>query len=153
MRIVLAALWLLLPMSCLAGGAESGNYIIVRGAISGCEAWDDRILDIVEVEKAHNPTILGIPDIDVVGKSEEEIEMAVLIAIESETGTRPQTLSFELVGSVLDLKPLIAPYLYSSRWLEAGVCPPNIDRRNTRENWYEEQIEKLRRAELARTVV
>ena len=153
MRIVFAALWFLLPMACLAGGAESGNYIVVRGAVSDCEAWDDRILDLVEVEKAQNPTIMGIPDIEVLGKSEQEIETAVLSAIESATGTRPQTLSIELVDSVLDLKPLIIPYLYSSKWLGTGTCPPNIDRRKSQRNWYEKQIEELRRAELARTVV
>ena len=153
MRIVLSALLILVPMSCLAGGAEPGNYIVVRGAVLGCEAWDDRILDIVEVEKARHPTILGIRDMDVLGKSEEEIETAVLGKVESETGTRPESLSIELVDSVLDLKPLINPYLYSSRMLGMGICPPNIAQRKSQENFYEEQIDKLRRAELAKKVV
>jgi hypothetical protein len=89
----------------------------------------------------------------VVGKSAEEVLIEVLSAIEYETGTKPKTPSIELVDSVLDLKPLIAPSLSSSRWLEVGLCPENINRRNSRENRYEEEIEKLRRAELARTPV
>ena len=119
----------------------------------GCEAWDDRILEIVEVVFEGQPTILGISNVPVLGNSLEAIEEFVLVAIEQSTGRRPSTLSFELVESVLELKPLIDPHRYSTKALNAGVCPPQFDYRNQREIRIEDQIEQIRLEELSRSVV
>lgn len=153
MRSALVILWLLIPLSCIAEEVESGNYIVVRGAVKGCEAWNDRILDIVEVKFEKPATVLEFDDVPVLGKDMSEIRIWVLDAVEESTGVRPQSLTFELITSVLDIKPLIDAYLFSTKWLYAGHCPPQYERREERNIRIEEEMEKLRREEFLRSVV
>ena len=153
MRTALATFLLLISFTCFAETVQTGNFIVVRGAVLGCEAWDKRILDIVEISHDEGQTIVGISGVKFVGSDLAEIEAEVLGAIENNTGVRPKTLTFELIESVLDIKPLIDPYLYSTRALDAGFCPPRYDLRIDRKIPIEEQIEELRREELSRSVV
>ena len=153
MRRISAIFWLLFAIPCSAGEAELGNYIVVRGAVLGCEAWTDRILEIVKIESEAKPTVLGIPDIEVLGSSEEQIKVTVSDAIEKETGTRPQSLSIELINSVPELRPLVGFYAYSLQEFKKDECPMEFKHRKIPGHYLEEQIEKLRREILGRSVV
>ena len=107
MQKIFAVIWPLISIPCLAGEAKLGSYVMARGVIEVCETWTDRILDIVEIESAENLTIMDLPDIEVLGRTEVEITNSILNVIERESGTRPQSLSIELIDSESEYESLL----------------------------------------------
>ena len=136
-------------MLCAAEEAKLGSYIVARGAVVGCETWTDRILDIVEIKADENPTILNLPDLEILGLNGADIETVVLDRIEQQTGIRPQTISIEIIDSESEYKSLINEYAFSLTRLIQKRCPKQ--RKPPLDNM-EEQIEKIRRVELIKSV-
>ena len=135
---------------CLAEQAKIGSYIVAKGAVVDCETWTDRILDIVEIESEQPVDILGLRGLNVLGLSDSEIGELILDMVESETGNRPQTLSISVMHSEEKYWELLEQYLISLTMLNRGDCPsPGHEHPH---EYMEEMIEKIRRANLSRSV-
>ncbi len=154
MRLTLTVLTICFAASFQAKSAETVSYIVVRGAVIGCEDWTDRILNLINVKDEPNPSILGLPSIDVWGLDAAQIEESVLDTIEKSTGTKPKTLSVELIDSEPEYRLLINEYMYSLNNLMRGQCPRQFKKGNNHQRpIIDEKMEEIRRQEMARLVV
>ena len=149
----LTIILILTSLPCLAEEAKLGSYIVVKGAVAGCEAWTDRILEIVEIESEQPVTILGLPGLSVLGLYDAEIQEMLLDAVEKETGNRPQTLSIRVIHFETEYRLLLNQYAESLNMLIGGKCLRPQPPAKSREQRIEEDIEKIRRYELSKFLV
>lgn len=98
MKALLIIALLVWGTSCLAQSAQEGSYIVVRGAVEGCEVWSDRILDVVKVDNDTPIKLLGIPDISVAGLTHKQIKSNLLMAVENHTGKKPESITVKILG-------------------------------------------------------
>jgi hypothetical protein len=144
--------------TCLAQTATVGNYVVVQGALKGCEHWTWRILDIEQVKEGEPVKLLGIPNINVIGLDGKSIRSALKAEIERRTGTEPTTLEVQVIEAIHLPRELTDGYMHSLRYLLDNQCPSDPENfpaprkaPSTIED-LEEQLEKLRQLELSRSV-
>lgn len=113
---------------CQAQEVEVGSYIVVRGAVQGCEQWTGRILEVVKVEPSQPVPLLGLPPLDYVGLSAEEISLVLQAKIESLTGYRPRTVWVEVLATDDEYRRIRTDYQSSVHYLSEGRCPNVSDR-------------------------
>lgn len=122
--------------TCQAEEVTEGGYIVIRGAVEGCEAWPDRILEVVRIEDSEPVELLGLPPLQLIGVSAAELTKMLRSVIESRTGRRPQTLRVEILGLEDEYLTLANEYLASLHYLSEGTCPNRSSRaRGIRRDW------------------
>lgn len=102
-----------------------GNFVVVRGALTGCElSAPIYIFDVVEVENADPITLMGIPDIDVIGQSAYQIELQLADRVEQRTGRKPATLEIDILLSEQEYRAILKEYLHSLQMISVMKCYP-----------------------------
>ncbi|MCW8925028.1 MAG: hypothetical protein OQJ84_02135, partial [Xanthomonadales bacterium] len=140
---------------CLAQSVENGSYVVVRGAVEGCEAWSFRILDIAKAEDNEPVTLLNIPGITVIDLTSEQIRSNLIAAIQDLTGNEPKSISVEILDSEQKYNFIVKEYWASLNALLEGVCPfenkanraPPLDG-----EYWEEKIQEIKKQDIARSV-
>ena len=155
MKILATLLLLLMSAEIHAQPLSTGDYVLIRGAVNGCESWPSRILEVEKIETEAPVVLLGLSGVEVVGLNKVEIEKELRKTIENLTGHHPSTLVVEILRSEMEYQSILREYSISLKALIAGHCPhPDADPYEPiRKPSLEEQIEQLRRAEIARLVV
>ena len=144
---------------CLAQTAGVGNYVVVRGAVKGCEHWTRRILDVEEVEDSKPISLLNIPIINVVGLEGESIQLLLESEIRKRTGNEPKSVRVQVIDAIRLPREITDQYMFSLKSLFAEKCtadPASIPvsrKRPSTPDYLEEQIQKLRQLELSRSLV
>lgn len=149
-------LFLILVIWCLPSYpqvAEDGRYVLIKGALLGCEGWTDRVLDVEQVESGGRVSLLGINDFPVLGQEREDIEAGLLSAIKERTGRRPQTLAVEILMSRAEYEMVVPAYLTSLNYLLDKKCPTGLEKRRDRKWDLDEKNEMIRNMEIAKKVV
>jgi len=105
-----------LSAHCYADTVEEGNYIVVRGVIKGCEKWTNRVLEVVKVDGPHSISLLGIPEIEVIHQSAQQVKSQLENQVEERTGNRPTSLGIEILGSEVEYRSITYEYRVSLGW-------------------------------------
>lgn len=141
---------------CFAQTADVGNFIVVSGALRGCEEWTGRILDVEKIEDDQPLRLLNLPGISVIGLDGEGILQVLESAVLQQTGNKPKSLSVQVIDSVRLPRTIFEEYGVSLRLMIDDECPEGpIDipaKRKLREYKLEEDIQKIRQMELSRAV-
>jgi len=155
MKILATLLLLLMCAEIHAQPVSTGDYVLIRGAVNGCESWPSRILEVEKINTEAPVGLLGLPGLEVVGLHKVEVEEELRKTIESLTGHKPSTLVVEILRSEMEYQSVLREYSISLKALIAGHCPhPDVDPYEpVKKPSLEEQMEQLRRAEIARLVV
>ena len=142
------AIWSTLCHSQLA---EEGSYVLVRSAVKGCERWTSRILDVVRVEDKETVTLMAVPNVVVKQLDHNQIKANLLAAIQDLTDNQPESFEVEILESYQQYRLIVKEYISSSNRRVSGTCPFWYEQRH---HWHiEEQIEKIRRRDIARSMV
>ncbi len=145
--------------SCLAQTATNGTYVVVRGAVKGCEDWTERILDIEEVKDDKPINLLDISNINVVGLEGKGIQLLLESEIKIRTGNEPKSIKVQVLDLIRLPRGIWDQYRFSLFALLDGECPVDPQRipvsrePPTYPERLEKEIEKLRRLELSRALV
>jgi hypothetical protein len=144
--------------TCYSQTATVGNYVVVQGALKGCEHWTSRVLDIQQVKEGEPVKLLDVPNINVIGLDGNSIRSALQAEIELRTGTEPSTLEVQVIEAIHLPRELTDRYMQSLRYLLANQCPsdpestPASRKSFSTPEYLEEQLKKLRELELSRSV-
>jgi len=119
--------------ACIAETANIGDYVIVRGGITGCEEWSHRVLDMVEIEHETSISLIGIDDIAVLNLSQSEIEHEeYVISLEAQLArlcpmkTLPGQWSPDEDMEKIRLRELLDRFVYSPRYNKAFKFVPAL---------------------------
>ena len=154
MKTILLIFLVAVSTQCFAQVADEGSYVVVRGAVSGCERWTSRILDAVKIEGEEPISLLGIPEIDAWSLEKKQIKTNLLSAIEKLRGSEPESISVEILESEAKYNTIAREFLFSLNLLLDGSCPfKGFESMKRGNEDLEEGIEKIKRSELARSVV
>ncbi len=150
MKTILLSTLLAVSSPSFADTVKEGNYVVVRGAVKGCEHSARLIFDVVKVEDSNPISILSIPDINVIGQSAQQIELKLEDKIEHRTGRRPTTLSINILQIERDYRNILTEYRLSLAHIERLDCSPLHKRRQQYRYLrnLDEQMEKIRLMEL-----
>ena len=129
--------------------AEEGNYIVVRGAIIGCNKPTGRVLDVVLVDGFGVVSLVGIPNIKVKSLDGNNIKSKLLDAIESKIGNRPESVEVSVLTTIEESLALLKE---RDKSLEDCVPSQNIIRGNNTKSNQGIDIE-IRRAKLFELLV
>ena len=132
--------------------AVEGNYVVVQGALMGCETWKDRILDVARVGSEGRVDLLDYQGIEVLGKSGQDIETLLLAAIEARTDRRPKTLVVTVLTSEQEYRQLVQLYILSLNYFLDNHCPVGSRRGNDKNRDLDENNEILRRKDVVKDV-
>ena len=124
MRTRLAAVIVFLTFSATshAQSVEVGDYLVVRGAIAGCEGWENRILDVKKVQDDRPLEVLGLRAMDVLGLDSREIHIQLLRSISAATGRTPKSLRVEILNDDSEYRLIIGEYRASLYALIKDKC-------------------------------
>ena len=113
MKFTLCLILIAWSFPCFSQTADEGNYVVVRGAVQGCEHWYFRILDVVKIQGPETISLLGIPDIPVTGLDTKQIRLNLVSEIERRMGTAPKTVRIEILESDQQYEGIIDEYMRS----------------------------------------
>ena len=153
MSMTVAVACLFGSVSCLAQEAVVGGFLVVRGAIVGCEQWTNRVLELVRLDSEQPLTLLGMPGFEVLGLNAGEIKELIGDRVEQNTGERPRSLSVDLLRHEADYRLLLNDYAAHLQALIKDSCP--YPQRSTVpfNEQIDEQMEEIRRIDIAKIVV
>ena len=151
-KVLLFGVVAIFSPSSFAQSAHEGNYIVVRGALQSCEKWNFRILDVVKIEGTQPVEILGLQDMELLGLTKEQVSAALVTEINRRTGHAPDSLRIEILESDLDYRAITNEYLISLKAMLDGGCPKELGFPPEPKS-LDEQMEKVRRMELAESIV
>jgi len=128
---------------------EEGSWVVVIGAVQGCEQWDRRVLDVQLVQDDQPLELVGIPVGDVTGMSGIEIRIRLQAEGERLTGHKAESLKV-LVFQLQLPREIIRMYGLSVRELAVNACPwPPILQANPVRIRYKGDIQELQADEMA----
>ena len=151
MKTVLFVILIAWGTQCLAQSVHDGSYVVVRGAVEGCELWSFRILDVTRVEGDDPVSLLNIPDISVAGLTDKQVKSNLVTAIQSITGTKPESITVEILESEQEYQSIAKEYLVSLNALLDGFCPVKSQSPGLED--LEKSIQKIRKQDIARSVI
>jgi len=154
MKLLLIFILITINSQCFADTVEEGDYIDARGVFRDCNSK----LFLTEVVKTEGPapiTIFYIPDIQVLGKTERQIEVQIENKLENHTGNCKTLVGKKLIDlhiSILRTEPEIKP-VRKGRAQSLPVGERECSSKGSLDNGSLEELEeKLRKVELLKAV-
>jgi hypothetical protein len=100
-----------------------GDWVVVRGRLKECMAWENRIVDAVQVGDGGAVSLLDLGDFAVSSKTPRQVRAALLEAYERRAGKPlPGPLEVELVPAALGAGEFIAEAALSFEAMRSGSC-------------------------------